>query len=90
MQGELEEKLFDDNAEDIAKEHFDFILVGSGMGGGTVARKLIEQDKKVLVLERGGLLWTTHVLNFATTFEGPKKSITRELERTNTRQRLLT
>ena len=32
---------------------FDAVIVGSGPGGGTVARELSRQGKKVLVLERG-------------------------------------
>ena len=33
------------------------------MGGGTLARRLIAANLKVLLLERGGLNWSTHVLN---------------------------
>lgn len=32
---------------------YDFIVVGSGPGGGTVARELTNRGKKVLILERG-------------------------------------
>ncbi len=35
---------------------YDAIIVGSGMGGGTLARALTGQGKHVLVLERGGWL----------------------------------
>ena len=34
-------------------EHFDIIIIGSGAGGGTMARALSATDARVLVLERG-------------------------------------
>ena len=33
---------------------YDYIIVGSGAGGGTLAARLAEQGKKILVLEAGG------------------------------------
>lgn len=34
-------------------QHYDVIIVGTGAGGGTLARKLASTGKKILVLERG-------------------------------------
>ena len=39
--------------EGIENKTYDAIIVGSGPGGGTVARELSKKGKKVLVLERG-------------------------------------
>ncbi len=36
--------------------HFDVVIIGSGAGGGTLARSLVEAGVKVLVLERGDWL----------------------------------
>jgi choline dehydrogenase-like flavoprotein len=33
--------------------HFDIIIIGSGAGGGTMARALADTDARILVLERG-------------------------------------
>lgn len=33
--------------------HFDIIIVGTGAGGGTLARRLAPSGKKILILERG-------------------------------------
>ncbi len=41
------------NAEDRDGSHFDYIIVGSGAGGGPLASRLAEKGKKVLVLEAG-------------------------------------
>jgi choline dehydrogenase-like flavoprotein len=37
-------------------ERYDVIIVGSGAGGGTLARHLAPSGKKILILERGGWL----------------------------------
>lgn len=39
---------------DSINSKYDYIVVGSGAGGGTVAARLAENGKKVLVLEAGG------------------------------------
>lgn len=36
--------------------HYDVIIIGSGAGGGTLARQLAPSGKKILILERGGWL----------------------------------
>lgn len=42
---------------------FKFIIIGSGMGGGMLARQLINNGQRVLLIEKGGLEYSTHVLN---------------------------
>ncbi|PKP09522.1 MAG: dehydrogenase [Bacteroidetes bacterium HGW-Bacteroidetes-4] len=37
-------------------EHFDLIIIGTGAGGGTLARKLAPTGKKILILERGNYI----------------------------------
>lgn len=37
-------------------EHFDVIIVGTGAGGGTLARELGRAGKRILIVERGGFL----------------------------------
>ncbi len=34
-------------------QHYDLIIIGTGAGGGTLARKLAPSGKKILILERG-------------------------------------
>ncbi|MFP4202234.1 MAG: FAD-dependent oxidoreductase [Candidatus Acetothermia bacterium] len=44
---------------------YEFVVVGSGAGGATIAKELSERGKEVLVVERGsedqeiGSLWDT-------------------------------
>lgn len=38
------------------EEHYDFIIIGSGAGGGTLAHRLAPTGKKILILERGDWL----------------------------------
>jgi choline dehydrogenase-like flavoprotein len=40
----------------IDDRHYDVIIIGTGAGGGTLARKLAPTGKKILVLERGKFL----------------------------------
>jgi len=37
-------------------QHFDIIIIGTGAGGGTLARALSTTDKRILILERGEYL----------------------------------
>jgi choline dehydrogenase-like flavoprotein len=39
-----------------ASDQFDVIIIGTGAGGGTLARKLAPSGKRILVLERGGFV----------------------------------
>jgi len=36
--------------------HYDFIIIGTGAGGGTIAHQLADSGKKILILERGDFL----------------------------------
>jgi choline dehydrogenase-like flavoprotein len=40
----------------LVTEHYDVIIVGSGAGGGTLARTLAPSGKRILLLERGDFL----------------------------------
>lgn len=50
-------------------EHFDVIIVGTGAGGGTLARRLAPTGKKILILERGDYVprekdnWSSRAVN---------------------------
>src|SRR5690242_4217677 len=50
---------------------FDYVIVGGGCVGATVALALLEKDPnaRVLVLERGGLLLSEHVQNVDPAFQ---------------------
>jgi choline dehydrogenase-like flavoprotein len=37
----------------MANNHFDIIIKGTGIGGGTIAQSLADTGKKSLILERG-------------------------------------
>lgn len=49
---------------------YDYIIVGSGFGGGPLAEELARRQKNVLLLERGGVIFSTHVLNTSRPFFG--------------------
>lgn len=46
---------------------FDYIVIGSGMGGGTVADDLADRNpgKRILVVEAGSFVYPTHVYNIS-------------------------
>ena len=52
----LQFKGVDFSVELIMTNHYEVVIIGSGAGGGTLARCLAEAGKKVLVLERGDWL----------------------------------
>jgi choline dehydrogenase-like flavoprotein len=51
------------------ENHYDLIIIGTGAGGGTLARKLAPSGKKILLLERGGFVprerdnWESRAVN---------------------------
>ncbi|KAI1745757.1 FAD/NAD(P)-binding domain-containing protein [Xylaria scruposa] len=58
-----------DNVARLCEANFyHYIIIGSGIGGGILARTLVEESDKsrVLIIERGGLLLHTHSINLAT------------------------
>jgi hypothetical protein len=50
-------------SESVSKQEYDVIVIGSGMGGGTLANLLSNNGIKTLVLEAGTLLLQTNVNN---------------------------
>ena len=40
----------------MAQHHYDVVIIGSGPGGGTMAWRLAQTGKRILLLERGGYL----------------------------------
>ena len=44
---------------------YEYIIVGSGFGGGILADELADRGKRVLLIERGNVQFTTHVVNTA-------------------------
>lgn len=40
----------------IMSNHYDIIIIGTGSGGSTIAYKLAETGKRILILERGGFI----------------------------------
>ena len=46
-----------------SQRRYDYIVVGSGFGGGLVAQQLSIKKKRVLLIEKGGATFLTHCLN---------------------------
>ena len=44
---------------------YEYVIVGSGIGGGILAEELASQKKKVLLVEKGGPTFSTHICNTA-------------------------
>lgn len=49
---------------------YDYIIVGSGFGGGSLAEVLALQKNKVLLIERGDVIFSTHILNTSRPYFG--------------------
>jgi len=60
-EGQVQREFF--NPSRMTDQEYDVIIVGSGMGGGTLADHLSDHGVKVLVLEAGGYVFPTHVGN---------------------------
>ncbi|QRV86928.1 GMC oxidoreductase [Ceratobasidium sp. AG-Ba] len=72
----FEDKFFTLTPEEAAIQHpdkeYDIIIVGSGIGGGVLAHDLFDTNqlrgkkaKRILLLEKGGLVFHSHCLNTA-------------------------
>src|SRR6201994_1122103 len=55
--------------------NFDFIIIGSGAGGGTLAYKLAPSGKRILLLERGNYVrrekenWSSKAINIESRYQ---------------------
>ena len=47
------------------QRRYDYIIVGSGFGGGLLSQQLAIAKKRVLVIEKGGATFSTHCLNIS-------------------------
>ncbi|GAB1524098.1 hypothetical protein RhiTH_007250 [Rhizoctonia solani] len=68
----FQQKFFNLTLKEAAWEEYDIIIVGSGIGGGILANDLYDTNsrlgknaKRILLLERGGLVFHSHCLNTA-------------------------
>jgi choline dehydrogenase-like flavoprotein len=59
----------------MATHHYDVIIIGTGAGGGTLARRLAPTGKKILLLERGGYVprekenWSSTAVNLEARYQ---------------------
>jgi choline dehydrogenase-like flavoprotein len=59
--------------------HYDVIIIGTGAGGGTLARKLAPSGKRILLIERGGYVprekdnWNPRVVNLEGKYQTKEK-----------------
>lgn len=55
--------------------HYDLIIIGTGAGGGTLARRLAPTGKRILILERGGYIpreqdnWSSRAVNIEAKYQ---------------------
>ncbi|CEL54051.1 hypothetical protein RSOLAG1IB_06760 [Rhizoctonia solani AG-1 IB] len=68
----FQQKFFNLTLKEAAWEQYDIIIVGSGIGGGVLANDLYDTNsrlgkdaKRILLLEKGGLVFHSHCLNTA-------------------------
>lgn len=45
------------------QRQYDYVIIGSGLGGGILASKLTDKKMNVLLIEKGGVTFSTHCLN---------------------------
>ena len=57
------------------KKQFDYLIVGAGLSGASLARELLDAGKKVLVIEKrnhiGGNIFTSNIYNIPVHVYGP-------------------
>ncbi|KAG8755013.1 hypothetical protein FRC11_006310 [Ceratobasidium sp. 423] len=68
----FQRKFFHLTPKEAAWEEYDYIIVGTGIGGGVLANDLYDTNfrlgkkaKRILLLEKGGLVFHSHCLNTA-------------------------
>lgn len=65
-------------------QHYDVIIIGTGAGGGTLARRLAPSGKRILILERGGYVpreienWNPKLVNVEGRYQTKEKWLDRD------------